>query len=814
MLNAALDPEVTPEVVARHGLTPEEFIRVKKILGREPNFTELGIFSVMWSEHCSYKNSRRELKKFPTTGPNILVKAGEENAGVVDIGDGWAVAFKIESHNHPSAIEPFQGAATGVGGIIRDIFTMGARPEFCLNSLRFGPITENCSGCRVGGKAGDTPATTEDRKSQIAANRRLFTGVVSGIAHYGNCIGVPTIGGEIYFDESFEGNPLVNVFCLGVLRHEQLARGAARGVGNPVFYVGAETGRDGLAGASFASRELTEESREDRPAVQVGDPFKEKLLLEACLELLATDAVSGIQDMGAAGLTCSTCETASRGGSGVEIDLAKVPKREPAMTPYEILLSESQERMLIIAKRGRENIVREIFAKWDVPCAEIGRVTDDGMMRVRNNGGVSAEIPAKPLAEEAPIYEREAQKLTADYADDTDLQKEISALSAQSAADALKRLLADPTIASKNWVYRQYDHTVRTGTVVKPGSDAAVFYIREANKILAATTDCNSLYCALDPREGGRIAVAEAARNLTCSGARPLAVTDNLNFGNPYKPENFWQLREAVEGIAEGCRAFGTPVVGGNVSLYNESPAGVVDPTPTVAMVGLIDDEKHITTQWFKNEGDAIILVGGTRAVASEDGDDTEAVPSAAAHDRGYSLGASRFLKICFGKKIGPVPKLEIELELAVQNAVRDLIRLGLVRSAHDCSEGGLTVALAECCFNPDGLLGAEIGLGSCGGSRAGCAGDTPASTNAATLFNEAQSRVIVSCDPKNAERILSELKSKNIPHAQIGTIIADDLRITVSGENLSWPVVELHDLWWNAIRRAVESDSEPIRSL
>jgi phosphoribosylformylglycinamidine synthase II len=800
MSNTTLDPEITPEVVARHGLTPEEFLRIKKILGREPNFTELGIFSVMWSEHCSYKNSRRELKKFPTTGPNILVKAGEENAGVVDIGDGWAVAFKIESHNHPSAIEPFQGAATGVGGIIRDVFTMGARPEFCLDSLRFGPITENGSGR----EAGDTPATTEDRRSKIAANRRLFTGVVSGIAHYGNCIGVPTIGGEIYFDESFEGNPLVNVFCLGVLRHEQLARGAARGVGNPVFYVGAETGRDGLAGASFASRELTEESREDRPAVQVGDPFKEKLLLEACLELLATDAVAGIQDMGAAGLTCSTCETASRGGSGVEIDLAKVPKREPGMTPYEILLSESQERMLIIAKRGKENIVREIFAKWDVPCAEIGRVTDDGMMRVRNNGSVSAEIPAKPLAEEAPIYEREARKFDADYADDTDLRKEISALSAQSAVGALKRLLADPTIASKNWVYRQYDHTVRTGTVVKPGSDAAVFYIRGADKILAATTDGNSLYCALDPREGGRIAVAEAARNLTCSGARPLAVTDNLNFGNPYKPENFWQLREAVEGIAEACRAIGTPVVGGNVSLYNESPAGVVDPTPTVAMVGLIDDEKHVTTQWFKNKDDAIILVGPVAGVA-----DPGSSSAAAANDRGYSLGASRFLKVCYGKKIGPVPKLDLELETAVRNGVRDLIRLGLVRSAHDCSEGGLAVALAECCFNPDGLLGAEIGLENCGGSRTGCAGETPA-----VLFNEAQSRIIISCDPKNTERVLSELKSKNIPHAQIGSVIADDLHITGSGENLSWPVAELHDLWWNAIRWAVESDSEPIPSL
>ena len=745
-----------------------------------------------------------------TSGPNILVKAGEENAGVVDIGGGWAIAFKIESHNHPSAIEPFQGAATGVGGIIRDIFTMGARPEFCLNSLRFGPITDPYLGRLVDGKTDGTAAITADRRSQIASNRRLFAGVVSGIAHYGNCIGVPTIGGEIYFDESFEGNPLVNVFCLGILRHEQLARGAARGVGNPVFYVGAETGRDGLAGAAFASRELTDESREDRPAVQVGDPFKEKLLLEACLELLATDAVAGIQDMGAAGLTCSTCETASRGGSGVEIDLSKVPKREPAMTPYEILLSESQERMLIIAKRGKENVVREIFAKWDVPCAEIGRVTDDGMMRVRNNGSITAEIPAKPLAEEAPLYEREAKQPTADYADDTDLRNRLSALSAQSAVDALKVLLADPTIASKNWVYRQYDHTVRAGTVVKPGSDAAVFYIREANKILAATTDCNSLYCALDPREGGRIAVAEAARNLTCSGARPLAVTDNLNFGNPYKPENFWQLRESVEGMAEACQAFTTPVTGGNVSLYNESPAGVVDPTPTVAMVGLIDEEKHITTQWFKNEGDVIILVGGTSAVPSREfRDDTAGVPP--------SLGGSRFLKVCFGKKIGPISGLNLELEIAVQNAVRDLIRLGIVRSAHDCSEGGLAVALAECCFDPNGLLGAGIDLSACSGEQDGIAGETANSTArkaCGTMFNEAQSRIIISCGPKNAERILSELKSKNIPHGQIGSVIRNDLRISVCGQNLSWRTAELHDLWWNAIRRAVESDSEPIPSL
>src|SRR5438067_3460190 len=479
------DTVVTPDFIKQHGLTPQEFERITKILGREPNFTELGIFSVMWSEHCSYKNSRKELKKFPTIGPNILVKAGEENAGVVDIGDGWAVAFKIESHNHPSAIEPFQGAATGIGGIIRDIFTMGARPEFCLNSLRFGPIThsvgrdsvEPTNQSRLRGASPYQP----NSKAQIATNRRLFTGVVSGIAHYGNCIGVPTIGGEIYFDESFEGNPLVNVFCLGVLRHEQLARGAARGVGNPVFYVGAETGRDGLAGAAFASRELTEQSKEDRPAVQVGDPFKAKLLLEACLELLARDAVAGIQDMGAAGLTCSTCETASRGGSGIEIDLAKVPRREPGMTPYEIMLSESQERMLIIAKRGREDVVRQVFDKWDVPCAEIGRVTSDGIMRVRNNGTIAAEIPAKALAEEAPLYSRKGKSpAVAGSLRDARASLTERRLQEINVHESLRQLLRDPTIASKNWVYRQYDHTVRTGTVVKPVSDAAVYLVRYA----------------------------------------------------------------------------------------------------------------------------------------------------------------------------------------------------------------------------------------------------------------------------------------------------------------------------------------------
>ena len=761
------DLVVTPELVKRHGLTEEEFERIKKILAREPNFTELGIFSVMWSEHCSYKNSKKELKKFPTAGPNILVKAGEENAGVVDIGDGWAIAFKMESHNHPSAIEPFQGAATGVGGIIRDIFTMGARPEFCLNSLHFGPIIDNNS-------------KSEIRNPKLAENRRLFTGVISGIAHYGNCVGIPTIGGEIYFDESFEGNPLINVFCLGVLRHQQLARGTAEGAGNPVFYVGAETGRDGLAGAAFASRELTEQSREDRPAVQVGDPFKEKLLLEACLELLARDAVAGIQDMGAAGLTCSTCETASRAGSGIEIDLAKVPKREPGMTPYEIMLSESQERMLIIARRGKENLVREIFEKWDVPCAEIGRVTDDGIMRVRNNGVIAAEIPAKPLAQEAPLYSRQATKPTAESAEDAELIKKVSAISASSVVESLRQLLRDPTIASKNWVYRQYDHTVRTGTLVKPGSDAAVFFVRYANKILAATTDCNSLYCALDPREGGKIAVAEAARNLTCSGARPLAVTDCLNFGNPYKPKNFWQLREAVEGVAEACRAFGTPVTGGNVSLYNESPAGVVDPTPTIGMVGLIDDEKHITTQWFKEAGDVIILVG----------------------EIGNEIGGTQFLKVCHGLKIGPPPHVDLAHEIKVQNAVRDLIRAGLVKSAHDCSEGGLAVALAECCFHPEKLFGAEINLK---------AGDTAAAT---VLFSESQSRIVISVAPTDFEKTISILRATSVPFEQLGKITTGELCIRLNEETFRWQITDLYDDWWNAIRRAVEAETERIPSL
>ena len=738
---------ITPEVIADHGITPEEYERIKGILGREPNFTELGIFSVMWSEHCSYKNTRLQLKKFPTTGPSVLVKAGEENAGVIDIGDGWAVAFKMESHNHPSAIEPFQGAATGVGGIIRDIFTMGARPVFSLNSLRFGPIH------------GDGPAEK--------TNRRLFAGVVSGIAHYGNCIGIPTIGGEIYFDDSYNGNPLVNVFCLGVLKHEQIARGAAKGVGNPVFYVGAETGRDGLAGAAFASRDLTEESKEDRPAVQVGDPFREKLLLEACLELLATDAVAGIQDMGAAGLTCSTCETASRGGTGVEIDLAKVPKRETGMTPYEIMLSESQERMLIIVKKGHEQTVRDIFEKWDLPYAEVGTVKDDGIMRVLDHGKTVSEIPASKLADDAPVYSRDTKPRPSPAPLDP------ASLPGVDNHKALLQLLAHPSIASKNWVYRQYDHMVRAGTCVLPGSDAAVFLIREANKIVAATSDCNGLYCSLDPREGARIAVAEAARNLACSGAKPIAVTDNLNFGNPHNPENFWQLVECVDGLAEACRAFNTPVTGGNVSLYNQSPAGAIDPTPTVGMVGLIADEKHITRSHFTKAGDAIILVG----------------------ELGDELGASHFLKVAHGKKAGTVPRLDFAKEIAVQDAVRSLIQSRLVKSAHDCSEGGLAVTLAESCMSGGDLLGAEINFGT-----TGLRPDV-------LLFNESQSRIVISVSATNSSAVLSLLEWRGVPARRIGTVGGDALKIRADGNEISWKLAELHKAWYSSISDAMSAN-------
>jgi phosphoribosylformylglycinamidine synthase len=743
------NPSITPELVGQHNLTPEEFDKIKGILGRDPSYTELGIFSVMWSEHCSYKNTRPLLKTFPTKSPRILVGAGEENAGIIDIGDGLAIAFKIESHNHPSAVEPFQGAATGVGGIIRDIFTMGARPVCALNSLRFGPI-----------EAG----------ANAANNRRLFSGVVSGIAHYGNCFGIPTIAGEVYFDPSYEGNPLVNAFCLGVLRHDQIARGAAKGEGNPVFYVGPATGRDGLAGAAFASRDLTEESAgQQRGAVQVGDPFMEKLVCEACLELLATDAVAGIQDMGAAGLTCSTCETAARAGTGIEIELSLVPQRAPGMTSYEIMLSESQERMLIIVRAGREDEVKRIFDKWDLPWARIGQVTDTGRMVVRHNGSVVADIPARKLADEA----------------------------ADPVAD-LKRLLAWPGIASKNWVYRQYDHTVRDGSVVCPGSDAAVIRIKGdslpqgaapgavVEKYIALTVDCNAAYVYLDPYEGAKIAVAEAARNLACAGAVPLGTTDNLNFANPHNPELFWQLKESVRGLAEACRHFNAPVTGGNCSLYNQSPNGPIDPTPTVAMVGLIDKPEQVTTQWFKDEGDAIILVG-------------EAVDE---QDPMRGLGGSAWLQCLRALKTGSPPRCDLETERRLHNTLRGFIECGLIKSAHDCSEGGLAVALAESCISQQiaretpRLIGAQIDLSFA----------VVESTRLdALLFGETQSRVVVSVAPMDIVKVVERARILGVNAAQIGMVGGNELIIKAGVFEGKWPLAELHGLWWNAIARAME---------
>jgi phosphoribosylformylglycinamidine synthase II len=852
------EPAITPELVAKHNLTPEEYVRVKEVLGREPSYTELGIFSVMWSEHCSYKNTRPLLKTFPTKSRKILVGAGEENAGIIDIGDGLAIAFKIESHNHPSAVEPFQGAATGVGGIVRDIFTMGARPICSVNSLRFGPITNGrplhpgplppsggegeATGSNGKARANSGTASASNlplpggegrgegeptlaagadpeianRKSQIANNKRLFAGVVAGIAHYGNCFGIPTIAGEVYFDKSYEGNPLVNAFCLGVLRHEQIARGAAKGIGNPVFYVGPPTGRDGLAGASFASQDLTEESAEQqRGAVQVGDPFMEKLVCEACLELLATGAVAGIQDMGAAGLTCSTCETAARAGTGVEIELDKVPQRAPNMTSYDLMLSESQERMLIIIHRGREEEVKRIFDKWDLPWSEIGFVTDTGRMVVKQHGKVVADIPARKIADESPVYQREAQEPA--------YLKEVRAFrldqipqTTDPKADLLT-LMSWPTIASKNWVYRQYDHMVRDGSAVCPGSDAAVLRIKSdslpelsngrpvPDKFVALTVDGNGAYVYLDPYEGGKIVVTEAARNLACSGAAPLGVTDNLNYGNPFKPELFWQLKESVRGLADACQAFNAPVTGGNCSLYNQSPAGPIDPTPTVAMVGLIEKPEHITTQWFKDEGDAIILLG-------------EPVD---ANDPLLGLGGSAWLQAVHGKKTGTPPRCDLEQARTLHTTLLGLIQSGLIKSAHDCSEGGLAVCLAESCISQlvaratPRLIGATIDLSGVAASRQSAAnqsevGNAALSQDAATpwldalLFGETQSRVVVTCKPLDAVKVAERAKLLGVPAMPIGRVGGDQLSIKTSNGEFGAPVAELHDWWWNAIARAM----------
>jgi phosphoribosylformylglycinamidine synthase len=753
-----LNQPITPELVKKHGLLPEEYESVRAHLGRDPTLTELGIFSVMWSEHCSYKNTRPLLKGFPTEKRGatanfgrVLVKAGEENAGIIDVGDGWAIAFKIESHNHPSAVEPFEGAATGVGGIIRDIFTMGARPVLLTNSLRFGEL--------------DSPVT-----------RRLLRGVVAGIAHYGNCVGVPTVGGDVYFDRSYEGNPLVNALCLGTLRHDQIRRGKATGLGNPVYYVGAATGRDGLGGAAFASRELSAGSAADRPAVQKGDPFMEKLLIEACLEMMAVPGlVVGIQDMGAAGLTCSTCETASRGGSGIEIELDRVPQREAGMNSYEIMLSESQERMLVIVQAGRESEIEAVFEKWDLHAANVGTVTGTGRMVVTHHGGVVADIPASALTDAAPVYERQARRPA--YLDGTSAWTPegsgLPDLDAAGARAALPRLLSHPTIASKRWIYRQYDHMVQHGTVVLPGSDAAVVRLRlgAAEKFIAISNDCNGRYCYLNPRRGAQIAVVECLRNLVCAGATPLAMTDNLNFGNPYKPENFYQLRECVAGLAEACRFFDVPVVGGNVSLYNESPEGAIDPTPTVSVVGFIEEEAHVTRQ-FAPAGARLVLLGGAPA----------------------ELGGSQFLGIVHGLKTGDAPAVDLAAEKRLQDLLLGQIRAGRVGAAHDLSEGGLLVALCEMLFGP-GNPGAAVDLSRLHAPRLD-----------ALLFGESQGRVLAAVSPADEPAVLAAASAAGVPADAVGSVNPGGaLTVATDRGTLAWDLSELRLGWEGSIELAMK---------
>lgn len=743
---------MTKALLDQHKLNEEEYQKILHILGRDPNWTELGMFSAMWSEHCSYKSSRIHLKKLPTTGPRVVQGPGE-NAGAVDIGDGLCAVFKMESHNHPSFIEPYQGAATGVGGILRDIFTMGARPIALLDSLRFGGL--------------DNPQ-----------NRRLLKGVVSGIAGYGNCMGVPTVGGEIVFSDIYALNPLVNVFCLGIARQDRIFRGKAAGVGNPVIYFGSKTGRDGIHGATMASDSFDEESAKKRPTVQVGDPFTEKLLLEACLELMTTDLLVGIQDMGAAGLTSSACEMASREGTGVELELAEVPRREPGMTPYEIMLSESQERMLMVAKAGKEDEVLAICRKWDLDVAVIGRVTDTGRVVVKDSGTVVADIPAKALADEGPRYDRPSAPPA--------YQEMLQALNYDALPDvkdpnaALLALLESPTIASKRWVYEQYDHMVRTNTIVRPGSDAAVLRVKGTEKALAVSVDCNGRYCLLNPYEGAKIAIAECARNLVCSGAQPIGVTDCLNFGNPQRPDIMWQFVMAIEGLKDACEALSVPIVSGNVSFYNETNDLSIYPTPMIGMVGLIDRAEQAVTQWFKENGHAIILLGKTR----ED------------------LGGTEYLRVLHHREQGSPPLLSLEAEKAVQICALTLMRQGLVQSAHDCSDGGLAVALAESCISgPGEKLGAVIQLPLDGLRRD------------ALLFGESQSRILLSVRPEHADRVLNSAWDAGVPAARIGTVGGSRLTVIVEGDRrtsgctLDLDLATLYDRWALAIPRVLGQD-------
>ena len=742
---------IDSKVLERHGLKPDEYDRIVAFMGREPNLTELGIFSVMWSEHCSYKSSRVHLKTLPTGGPQVLQGPGE-NAGAVDIGDGLAAVFKIESHNHPSFIEPYQGAATGVGGIIRDIFTMGARPIALLNSLRFGSLDD-------------------------AATRRILEGVVAGIAGYGNSIGIPTVGGEIAFEPSYAGNPLVNVFCLGIAKATDIIKGVASGVGNAVYYVGAKTGRDGIHGATMASAEFDDKSAEKRPAVQVGDPFMEKLLLEACLEVMKTDALIGIQDMGAAGLTCSTTEMGSRGGAGVEIDVSRVPQRETGMTPYEIMLSESQERMLLVVKRGREAEVERIFDKWDLHASHIGEVTGDGMLRVKERGTVVAEIPNGALTDEAPLYHR--PMATPEYLAEVrtlDLD-ELTAAAPETGAPAgatLMALLGSPAIGSKRWVYRQYDHMVRTNTVNLPGMGAGVVRIKETGRALAMSVDGNGRYCYLDPRHGAMLAVAEAARNVACAGGKPLAATNCLNFGNPERPAIMWQLAQAIEGIGEACRALDTPITGGNVSLYNETDGRAIYPTPVIGIVGVLEHADRVVTRRFQAAGDVIVLLGEGRG----------------------ELGGSEYLKIVHGVVRGVPPALDLDAERTLQALLVELAAERLMRSAHDCSDGGLAVTLAECCFDTDGI-GADVSIDRLAVAR------TESVNRAAALFGESASRVVVSAAPEAVSDVVRRASAAGVPSRIIGRTGGRSLRIAVGGDvAVDVTVADAERAWSDAVQR------------
>src|SRR5580692_7133476 len=769
--------KVTPQIAAEHGLSPEEYARSKKILGRDPSFTELGIFSVMWSEHCSYKSSRVHLKRLPTRGTHVVQGPGE-NAGVVDIGDGMVAVFKIESHNHPSFVEPFQGAATGVGGILRDIFTMGARPIAVMDSLRFGPIT-------AGPGAG--AATAEE----IARNRHILDGVIRGIGFYGNCFGVPTVGGEVLFEACYSNNPLVNSLALGICRREELFFAKARGAGNPVIYVGAKTGRDGIHGASLlASAEFSEESQQKRPNVQMGDPFMEKLLLEACLEAMRTGAVVAIQDMGAAGLTSSSSEMASRGGLGIEIDLARVPQRETGMTPYEIMLSESQERMLLVAARGREREVFDVFHKWGLDAVEIGRVTEDGILRVLNHGEVAAAIPAHAIAEEGPRYERPIARPDA-TAEAGAAAAALAASVRLSAAGAdltgnFLRLLASPTIASKHWITEQYDSMVQTNTTFGPGAgDAAVVRLKESKRALALATDGNGRWGFLAPRLGAMHAVAEAARNVACSGARPIAATNCLNFGNPEKPEVMWQFSEAIDGIAEACRVLETPITGGNVSFYNETLGKAIYPTPVLGVLGLMEDAECALGAGFRNEGDLILLLDGT----AQDG----GLKAAATKTE---FASSEYAKTIHGIVAGLPPAIDLAAEKRLIDCLVALAGERAVLSAHDISDGGLAVSVAEACFGLDGLS-AEIAIDAA----------SPEDFAEAALFGERGARAVVSVALASLARVNAIAAQYKVGAQRIGAVTRGELRIQYEGAAVIQGSIEsLWRVWGEALPKAIEN--------